>query len=37
MKSVVDTGFKGFVAQKFIPKRPDALGSLKQGIRICDV
>lgn len=37
MKAIVDTGFKGFVAQEFIPKRADALGSLKQGVRICDV
>ena len=37
MKAIVDTGFKGFVAQEFIPKRPDVLGSLKQGVQICDV
>ena len=37
MKAIVDTGFKGFVAQEFIPKRLDVLGSLKQGVRICDV
>ncbi len=37
MKAIVDTGFKGFVAQEFIPKRPDVLASLKQGVRICDV
>ena len=37
MKAIVDTGFKGFVAQEFVPKRPDVLGSLKQGVRICDV
>ena len=37
MKAIVDTGFKGFTAQEFIPKRPDALASLKQGVRICDV
>ena len=37
MKAIVDTGFKGFVAQEFIPKRSDALGSLKQGVQICDV
>jgi len=37
MKAILDTGFKGFVGQEFIPKRPDALGSLKQGVRICDV
>jgi hydroxypyruvate isomerase len=37
MKAIVETGFKGFVAQEFIPKRPDALASLKQGVQICDV
>jgi hydroxypyruvate isomerase len=37
MKAVVETGFKGHVAQEFIPKRPDALASLKQGVTICDV
>jgi hydroxypyruvate isomerase len=37
MKAIVATGFKGFVAQEFVPKRPDALASLKQGIQICDV
>lgn len=36
MKAIVATGFKGFVAQEFIPKR-DALTSLKQAIQICDV
>ena len=37
MKAIVDTGFKGFVAQEFIPKRPDVIASLKQGVTICDV
>ena len=37
MQAIVDTGFKGFVAQEFIPKRPDKLASLKQGVGICDV
>jgi hydroxypyruvate isomerase len=37
MQAIVDTGFKGFVAQEFIPKRADALASLKQGVQICDV
>ena len=36
MKTIVQTGFKGFVAQEFIPKR-DPLTSLKQGVDICDV
>ena len=37
MKAILATGFKGFVAQEFIPKRSDALASLKQGVQICDV
>lgn len=37
MKAIVDSGFKGHVAQEFIPKRPDALASLRQGVTICDV
>ena len=37
MQTILDTGFKGFVAQEFIPKRPDAIASLKQGVGICDV
>jgi hydroxypyruvate isomerase len=37
MRAIVQTGFKGFVAQEFIPKRMDALASLKQGVQICDV
>ncbi len=37
MEAILETGFKGYVAQEFIPKRPDALASLKQGVLICDV
>ena len=37
MKAIVDTGFKGFVAQEFIPKREDKIASLRQGVQICDV
>lgn len=37
MNAILETGFKGHVAQEFIPKRPDAIASLKQGVRICDV
>ena len=37
MKAIVETGFKGFVAQEFIPSRADKLASLKQGVGICDV
>ncbi len=37
IKAIVDTGYKGFVGQEFIPKREDQLASLKQGVMICDV
>ena len=37
MKAIVATGFKGYVAQEFIPKNPDKLASLKKAIQICDV
>ncbi|MDQ3846702.1 MAG: TIM barrel protein [Bacteroidota bacterium] len=37
IKAIIDTGHKGFVGQEFIPKREDALASLKQGVQICDV
>ena len=37
MRAIVATGFKGHVAQEFVPKRPDVLASLRQGVQICDV
>jgi len=37
MKAIVKTGFKGFVAQEFIPTWPDPIAALKQGVEICDV
>ena len=37
MQAILDTGFKGYVAQEFVPKRSDAIASLKQGVQICDV
>lgn len=37
MKAILETGYKGHVAQEFIPKRSDAIASLKQGVQICDV
>jgi len=36
MRAIVKTGFKGFVAQEFVPSR-DPLTSLAQAVRICDV
>ncbi|WP_239494948.1 hydroxypyruvate isomerase family protein [Pedobacter yulinensis] len=37
MRAIVATGFKGYVAQEFIPAAKDKLASLQQAIRICDV
>ncbi|MGK6350528.1 hydroxypyruvate isomerase family protein [Parapedobacter sp. DT-150] len=37
MRAIAETGFKGHVAQEFIPKRPDVLASLQQAVQICDV
>jgi len=36
MEAIIATGFKGYVAQEFIPKR-DPIASLKQAVGICDV
>lgn len=36
MRAIADLGYTGFIGQEFIPKR-DALTSLAQGVRICDV
>ncbi len=37
MKAIAETGFKGFVAQEFIPKNADKLASLKKAVSICDI
>ena len=37
MQVIVDTGYKGVVAQEFIPKNNKPLDSLKKSILICDV
>jgi hydroxypyruvate isomerase len=37
MEAILKTGFKGHVAQEFIPARSNALASLRQGVDICDV
>ena len=36
MKAIVETGFKGYVAHEFVPRR-DPLESLAYAVRICDV
>ncbi len=37
MKAIVKTGFKGHVAQEFIPSWQDKIAALKEGVTICDV
>ncbi len=37
MKAIVETGYKGFVGQEFVPTGDDPLGSLERCIHICDV
>ncbi|TDH25694.1 twin-arginine translocation signal domain-containing protein [Segetibacter sp. 3557_3] len=37
IKAIVSTGFKGYLAQEFIPAKADKLASLKEAIQICDV
>lgn len=36
MEAIAATGFKGYVAQEFVPRR-DPLTSLRQAVQICDV
>lgn len=37
MKAILATGFKGHVAQEFIPTYPDKIAALREGITICDI
>jgi len=37
MKAILATGYKGYVAQEFVPKKEDALASLRAAVAICDV
>ncbi|MEZ4776138.1 MAG: TIM barrel protein [Bacteroidia bacterium] len=37
MEAILETGYKGYVAQEFIPAGPDPLASLRASIKICDV
>ena len=37
MKAILKTGYKGYVAQEFVPTWDDPIASLKQAITICDV
>lgn len=37
MEAIAATGYQGYVGQEFIPKRADALKSLEEAVRLCDV
>ena len=37
MQAIVETGYKGFVGQEFIPTRKDMIASLRESAQICDV
>lgn len=37
MRAIKATGFKGYVAQEFMPQQSDKLASLRQAVQICDV
>ncbi len=36
MKAIKETGYKGYVAQEFIPKKQDKIASLKAAVELCD-
>ncbi len=36
MKAIKETGYKGYVAQEFIPKKADKIASLKAAVELCD-
>ncbi|MCL2710805.1 MAG: TIM barrel protein [Planctomycetaceae bacterium] len=37
MRAIVESGFKGFVAHEFSPKKADRLESLRDAVKVCDV
>lgn len=37
IKAILATGFKGYIAQEFIPKQKDKLQSLRNAVKICDL
>ena len=37
MKALVDSGYKGFVGQEFVPTQANKLDSLRKSVLICDV
>ncbi len=37
MRAILETGFRGYVAQEFNPKNADPLASLRRSFEICDI
>jgi len=37
MKAILATGYKGYVAQEFIPAAEDKIASLRKAVQLCDV
>jgi hydroxypyruvate isomerase len=37
IRAIYNTGYKGFIGQEFIPARKDAMASLEQAVKICDI
>jgi hydroxypyruvate isomerase len=37
MQAIIDTGYKGYVGQEFIPKGADKVAALRQAMQLCDV
>jgi hydroxypyruvate isomerase len=37
MQAILDTGYRGYVGQEFIPLGADKIAALRRGVRLCDV
>ncbi|WP_113923096.1 hydroxypyruvate isomerase family protein [Cognataquiflexum aquatile] len=37
VKAILETGYKGYFCQEFVPKKADKMASLAEAIRICDL
>ncbi len=37
MRAIANSGYKGYVAQEFIPKSKDPIASLKNAVALCDI
>lgn len=37
VKAILETGYKGYFCQEFVPKKADKMASLAEAVRICDL